>query len=232
MMHVAPSAAAAAGRCAQHLAQSIEDAVRERGVAAIALSGGSTPRLMLPHLVDAHLSWPRVQVFQVDERGVPPGDPQSNATMLAEHLLGPAGVPEANFHRMRTELDAVVAAGRYEQELLAVLGPRPVFDVIVCGVGPDAHTASLFPGDPLIDDRTHLVAATFVEKSSQWRVTLLPRVLLATRGLLVLAAGADKAPAFTRIFDDRVPAPEAPARILFETSGSLHWYLDEACAPR
>lgn len=232
MMHVSPSAAEAAEQCAQYLAQLVEDAIEERGTAAVALSGGSTPRLMFPHLAAAGLRWPKVQLFQVDERGVPPGDPQSNATMIAEHLLGPAGVPEANFRRMRGELDAKEAAELYARELVQVLGPQPVFDVIVCGVGPDAHTASLFPGDPLIHDRTRLVAATYVEKFSQWRITLAPRVLLATRALLVLAAGADKAPAFTRIFDDRVPAREAPAKILFETSGSLHWYLDEAGAPR
>jgi 6-phosphogluconolactonase len=104
--------------------------------------------------------------------------------------------------------------------------------VVVCGVGPDAHTASLFPGDALALDRAGLVGATYVEKFGQHRITLLPRVLLQARSVLVLAAGADKAEALAHVFDDRTPVLQAPAKLLFETSGSLHWYLDEAASPR
>lgn len=232
MMHISANPDRAAEQCAQYLAQLLEDAIHERGAASVALSGGSSPRRMFAHLLKQPVDWASVHVFQVDERGVPPGDPQSNFTMIEENLLQPAAIPSGNVHRIRAELDAAKAAALYADLLPERLGAQPVLDVIVCGVGPDAHTASLFPGDPLIADRSRLVAATFVEKFSQHRITLLPRVLLDARNLLVLATGDDKADAMTRVFDDRTPVLEAPAKVLFETTGSLHWYLDEASAPK
>lgn len=231
MMHISPSASKAAEQCAQYLAQLIEDAVQERGVATIALSGGSTPKLMFEFLLKERVPWHAVELFQVDERGVPPGHAQSNYTMIEEHLLKPAGIDTSRMHRMRGELDAKDAAALYAHELEKTLDDALVADVVVCGIGGDAHTASLFPGDRLIENRQDLVAATWVEKMGQWRITLLPRVLLNARNLLVLAAGSDKSTAFTHIFDDRTPVLDAPAKVLFETSGSLHWYLDESAAP-
>jgi 6-phosphogluconolactonase len=232
MMHIYPNPERAAEQCAQYLAQLLEDAIHERGAASVAFSGGSSPRRMFAHLLNQAVDWTSVHAFQVDERGVPPGHPLSNFTMIEESLLRPAQVPPMNVHRIHAELGTDEAAARYADNLRERLGANPVLDVIVCGVGPDAHTASLFPGDPLVADRSRLVACTFVEKLAQERVTLLPRVLLHARNLLVLATGSDKADALTRVFDDRTPVIEAPAKVLFETTGSLHWYLDETAAPR
>lgn len=232
MMHIYPDPERAAEQCAMYLAQLLEDAIDERGSASVAFSGGSSPRRMFAHLLHQPVDWRLVHAFQVDERGVPPGHPQSNFTMIEQNLLQPAQVPASNMHRIVAELGAAQAAPLYAQEVREHLGEHPVLDVVVCGVGPDAHTASLFPGDPLVADRSRLVAATYVEKFAQDRITMLPRLLLDARNLLVLAPGTDKADAITRVFDDRTPVIEAPAKVLFETTGSLHWYLDEAAAPR
>lgn len=231
MMHVHPTPAEAAEHCAKYLAQIIEDAIHERGRADVALSGGSTPKLMFQYLVREKVDWSKVRLYQVDERGVPPGHPVSNSTMIEEHLLQPAEIDAENFHRIQGELHATDAAMRYAEVLRHDFGPDPVFDAILCGVGPDAHTASLFPGDPLVLDRTGLVSATWVEKMSQWRITVLPRILLLARQILVLAAGTDKATAIRMVFDDATPDLDAPAKILLHGSGLTHWFLDHDAGP-
>jgi 6-phosphogluconolactonase len=230
-IHVAQTPGQAAQACAKWTAGYLRTALDSSDQVSVALSGGSTPALLFNAWLGENLDWRRIQIFQVDERGVPPGHPDSNASMIERELLRPGGVPPENFHRILAELRASEAAVRYAEVLRTELGPAPRIDLVLCGVGADAHTASLFPGDPLVDNREGLVSATWVEKAGQWRITLLPSVLLAARCVVALAAGGNKANAFRRIFDDATPLREAPARLLRETTGELHWFLDQAAAP-
>lgn len=226
-MRVYGSATEAAEACAQQVAGWLADALAARGTASLAVSGGSTPRHMLAALAHAGFDWSRVHLFQVDERGVPPDDAQSNYRMIRECFIVPSGIPEPNVHRMAGEIDARQAAAQYAAEIQRVLGGEPL-DIVQCGMGPDGHTASLFPGAREVLDTQGTVAGLWVESKQQWRITLLPRPILAARHLCALAAGADKAPALGRALHGPVDLLETPAQLL----RGAEWFVDEgAVAP-
>jgi len=166
-------------------------------------------------------SWEQVDVFWVDERCVPPSDPLSNFRLANESWLTPAKVPAGNIHRVATELEPRAAALDYGEKLRAFLP----FDVIHRGMGPDAHTASLFPGEPLIQHHTGLAAAVWVEKMQQWRVTLLPGVLEAARHTAVLATGLDKAAALEAVLSGPYDPLKWPAQI-GARGADVTWFTD------
>src|ERR1035441_5605765 len=144
-----------AERAAAHVARRLHRAREQRGVAHIALSGGTTPGRTYELLAREPAEWQEVEVWFADERCVAPDDPESNYRLAAETLLNPAAIPAERVHRMQGELGAAEGARRYEQELIEGLpslgGGPPVLDVIVLGIGPDAHIASLFPGAETLD---------------------------------------------------------------------------------
>jgi len=225
-----PTADAASAACAAHILQSLSAALTARGKGTLAVSGGSTPKLLFGHLARAGFDWSRTHIFFVDERCVPPEHADSNYRLCREHLLDAAGVPAANVHRMLGELEPAAAAQKYDAELAQVLGPSPVFDIIHRGMGADAHTASLFPGEALIDDRARHTAAVYVEKLKAHRITLMPAVLLAARETLVLAAGADKAAPLQTVFHGPRDTRTYPSQLDTPWASWVTWYLDEAAA--
>jgi 6-phosphogluconolactonase len=224
----------AAAACSSRILESLANARTLRGRATLAVSGGSTPKLMFGHMARSGFDWSRVHVFFVDERCVGPDHAESNFNMCRVNLLDPAGVPPANVHRMKGEFKPSLAALDYAQELDAVFGAGslPVFDVIHRGMGADAHTASLFPGEPLIDDRTQRVGAVYVEKLDRHRITLLPAVLLAARETAVLAAGADKADPLGKVFHGPRNPRMYPSQLDTPWASWVTWYLDEPAAAR
>ena len=187
--HSLPDAAAAAESCAQRVTGLLETALAGGSEASLAVSGGSTPRLLFQALTRLHFDWSRVHLFWVDERCVPPTDPASNYKLAKDYLLSGARIPERNVHRIHGEIAPKEASHRYAEEIRRFFkvdpGEMPRFDVVQCGMGPDAHTASLFPGEPLIEDRDQIAAAVFAPQFNQWRVTLLPGPLLAARHVAV-----------------------------------------------
>jgi 6-phosphogluconolactonase len=182
-IRVSPDAATAADRAARAIARRLRDAVRQRGTASVAFSGGSTPKLMLATLAGLDVPWAGVTAYQVDERVAPDGDPQRNAGLL-EVLPLPA-------KRIRlmpvTAANLDVACRRYAEKL------PEAFDVVHLGIGDDGHTASWPPGDAVID-RPEPVALCGVF-NGLIRMTLTPGVVNAARSRIVLVAGASKAPA-------------------------------------
>jgi 6-phosphogluconolactonase len=223
------TAAEAAEACGARTLELLEAARRDRGFATLAVSGGSTPRIMFPWMAAQKFSWSGVRLFQVDERCFPPDHEQSNYRMLREALLLPAGIPDSQVHRVRGELPPDEAARVYEYEIRATLalapGELPVFDVIQRGMGSDAHTASLFPGEPMIEDRTGLVASLWVEKMGRHRITLLRGVLERARATLCLVTGADKAHALRSVLSAPFDPLLYPAQI---ASPETVWFLDPA----
>jgi 6-phosphogluconolactonase len=233
-LHVSATADEAASACARYIASVLSVALAGEPAASLAVSGGRTPALMFDALSREDLDWRRLHVFWVDERGVPPEDPMSNFAMAERHLIRPARIPPKNVHRIETELGAEEAAARYEEEIRRFFGLRPGelprFDMIQCGIGADTHTASLFPGEPLIEDREGVAAAVQVAKLGQWRITLLPGVLLAAQHTAVLASGADKAEALRRVVDGPYDPLQAPAQLLRHHGRNVHWFIDRAAA--
>ncbi|HUA83635.1 MAG TPA: 6-phosphogluconolactonase [Bryobacteraceae bacterium] len=224
----------AAGSCGDRILELLDAAIRAAGVARIAISGGSSPRPMFEKFAVTKFDWDRVQLFWVDERGVPPEDSQSNFKFANETWLAPGKFPATNIHRIQAELDPHQAARIYTQEITdsfaLTSGDQPRFDVIHLGMGPDAHTASLFPGEPLIDNRRGIASATYVEKFKQWRITLLPGVLLAARNVVMLITGADKAEPLKAVLDGRYDPKQFPAQVVVRNAASLNLFVDEAAA--
>ncbi|MEP7366566.1 MAG: 6-phosphogluconolactonase [Acidobacteriota bacterium] len=225
-------AATAAAAAATHIAERLDEAVRDRGHASLAISGGNSPKALFRELVKTGVDWTHVRLFWVDERAVPPGHEQSNYSMALDHLITPAGIPGANVVRMEGELAPADAAGRYERALRERFpgAAVPVFDVIHLGMGPDGHTASLFPGEPLIQERHHLVAAVHVEKLKSDRITLLPPLLHLARCAIVFAPGADKAPVLKQVFEGPRDPSKLPVQLLDVRTAETTWFLDEDAA--
>jgi 6-phosphogluconolactonase len=205
---------------AARVATAIERAVRERGSCSVALAGGGTPRPVYEALTQREdLPWDRVAFYFGDERCVPPGDPDSNYRMACEALLN--AHPAAEVHRMEGELeDRDAAASAYGAALPDQL------DVLLLGMGGDGHTASLFPGDDAIDERTRRVVVVHGPKPPPWRLTITPLVIESAREVLVLVSGAGKATTVARALDETTTARELPIKLAL--SGT--WFLDRDAA--
>jgi len=232
--HTYSDPAAAAEACAHHVIGLLEEVLSGQEFATFALSGGATPKLMFDYLVKSRFEWTRVHLFWVDERCVPPTDPASNYKLAYDNLIKPAHIPLRQVHRIAGEVLPDVAAKRYVEEIQEFFGlsegELPHFDVMERGMGPDAHSASLFPGEPLIEDREHIAAAVYSEAHNQWRVTLLPGVLLAAKHTVFLVTGADKAEAVRAVFKEDYNPTKYPAQIASHHARRVAWFLDEAAA--
>ena len=206
------------------------------GRLSVALSGGSTPKAMYELLAKrplvARLPWERVHWFWGDERFVPHGDSKSNFRMARDAMLAHVPAPPGNIHPVPTEgMTAEDAAGLYEAELQRFYGARvlqpgrPLFDVVLLGLGTNGHTASLFPGTPVLQERTAWAAAV-TPAGEPTRVTLTYPVLESCRHAAFLVAGADKRDVLGRVRGGDASLPAAPYR----PAGELHWFTDRAAA--
>jgi 6-phosphogluconolactonase len=207
-IEVLADADAAARRAAQLIASEARAAIAARGRFALAVSGGRTPWRMLRVLASLDLPWNDIHVFQVDERVAPAGDPDRNLTHIVASLLANAAIPQANVHAMPVEdADLAGAAVRYARELATVAASPPVLDLVHLGLGPDGHTASLVPGDPVLDVVDRDVALTGVYLG-RVRMTLTYPALNRARRILWLATGAEKAAMLARLTagDRAIPA--------------------------
>jgi 6-phosphogluconolactonase len=213
----------------------VADAIASRGIARVALSGGSTPKSVYPLLLEPArrdaLDWSAVEFFWGDERAVPPDHPESNFGvaygMLISHL---PEVRATRIHRMQAEApDLDAAAIAYEAELRLAFGARgdapPAFDLVWLGMGPDGHTASLFPESDALDETVRWAVANWAPAQDAWRMTLTFPVLNAARETLFVVTGIDKADALARVRsgDSGLPA----GRI---TGPRVRWIVDAAAA--
>jgi 6-phosphogluconolactonase len=232
--HTLPDAAAAAEACAHHVISVLEEALAGQDFATFAVSGGSSPRLLFQKLAALRFRWEHVHLFWVDERCVAPTDPASNYKLADDYLVRPAHIPQRHVHRIVGEIPPKTAAARYTTEIQEFFGlengDMPHFDLVHRGMGTDAHSASLFPGEPLIDDREHIAAAVFAPQFNQWRVTLLPGALLAAKHTVFLVAGADKSEAVRAVFKEEYDPRKYPAQIASHHGRGVTWFLDEAAS--
>ena len=213
-----------------------EQAIARQGRFTVALSGGSTPRPLYELLAGepfrSQLDWTRVEVFWSDERCVPLEDPASNYGMAEAALLSHLPISPDHVHRMRGELTPPQkAALQYTTELQGVFGKAtpPRFDLLLLGLGPEGHTASLFPGVAVPDDDNTFVAAVFVPSVRMWRLTFTYTVLNAAANVAFLVSGADKADVL-RALVAGPPTLGLPAQKVRPTNGHLAIYADQAAA--
>src|SRR5438094_2035056 len=234
---VVPDPDALADAAARLIAEAAADAIEARGRFMWALAGGETPRATYARLalapVRERVDWRRVWVFFGDERAVPPDHPDSNYRMAHETLLGKVPIPAVQVLRIRGEAeDLEVAAAEYARELAAAFGARrgelPRFDLVLLGMGVDGHTASLFPGSPVVREVFRAVAAVHVGAASiPQRLTLTLPVFNAAARVVFLVAGTEKAKAGQAVLGERATLPAAMVR---PADGELVWLLDRAAA--
>jgi 6-phosphogluconolactonase len=220
-----PNEVEAAAACGQAILRHMNAAIAERGRALLAVSGGASPRFLFRFLAQARQDWSRVHLYWVDERCVPPEDPRSNYRLARETWLDPVRFPGGNVHRVCPEFGPREAAKRYDAELRQA-GP---FDVIHRGMGIDGHTASLFPGDPLIRDRERFAAAAAGDPP---RITMLPAVLEAARHTVILVTGANKAEMLDHVLRSPYDPVKYPAQIAALDASTAQWYVDRDAYPQ
>ena len=236
-IRVLPDPPGAAEAAAHELVAASADAFRDHGVFRPAFSGGSTPRLLFETLATSAfrplVDWMRAQIFFVDERCVPPTDERSNYRLAKEHLLDPLGIPAENVFRMRGEEQPIRAADDYEDVLrreFARVDHLPQFDFVLLGLGPDGHTASLFPETCAVEETRRWVAANHVPKLNEWRLTLTLPVLNAARRAVFLVVGTGKRDAVAAVLRPEKASPVLPASLVRPDHGSLVWIVDEGAA--
>ena len=225
---------------ADEFAAVYQQSIKDHGRFTVALSGGSTPKALHAVLVERSkvnpklIEWSRVQIFFGDERHVPPDHPDSNFRMANETLLSKVPIPKENIQRIHCENpDATQAAAQYDAELAQVfrLEPSefPRFDLILLGMGPDGHTASLFPNTAALKDLTKRVVANWVEKFNTWRVTFTRPTINNAASVMLMVSGEDKAAALAEVMDNGSPEMY-PVKYVKPASGKLIWMVDRAAA--
>ncbi len=210
-------------------------AVRSRGRFTLSLSGGSTPepfyRALGAPANRARVDWDHVHLFWGDERPVPSEHPESNFRMAKEALIDPAGVPEANIHRVPAEMDVRLAAFSYEEDLRDFFdGHWPRFDLVLLGMGADGHTASLFPKSAGLHEAQRWFIANYAPKRETWRLTLTKPAINAAREIWVLVRGASKAEKLAEALAGEKEPWENPIQLVQPEDGALTWWIDEAAA--
>ena len=220
------------GRCAR-------EAIAARGRFAVALSGGSTPKAVYDLLAADHsnpsrrLPWDKIHVFFGDERHVPPTADESNYRMASESLLSNVPIPEENVHRILAELDPHSAATQYEEDLQEFFHPGPNswprFDLIMLGMGPDGHTASLFPESAALNEHERIVVANWVETLQTQRITFTLPLLKAAAEVMFLISGEGKAQILRDVLSAQKP-DAYPCLQVLPVRGRLLWLVDKPAA--
>lgn len=210
-------------------------AVREHGLFTVTLSGGHTPQRTYELLAQPRRSqevpWQQVHVFWGDERCVPLDDPQSNARMTREALLDHVPIPDAQVHPIRCAQDPEQAAEDYAAELKEYLGPRH-FDLVLLGLGENGHTASLFPGTDILEERTRWTGAVYVAEQDMWRVTLTAPLINEAAAIAFLVAGASKAEIVHRVLEGPHDSKHLPAQLIQPVNGIMYYLLDTKAASK
>jgi 6-phosphogluconolactonase len=219
-----------ARRAAAHVLRVIDAARQARGVAHIAVSGGTTPGRTYELLAATSERLHDVELWFADERCVGPDDEQSNYLLLVQTGLAAAAIPPERVHRMLGEAGPHDGASRYAAELARSFDGRPVLDLVLLGIGPDGHVASLFPGAPTLQAGEDAICLGVEDspKPPPERITLSLAVLRAARGCLLLATGASKADAVDAMLGE--PSVHVPASLL--DRDRLTVIIDDAAAPQ
>ncbi len=238
-LEVLSDAAAVAQAATDLFIRSARQAIATHERFDVALSGGSTPKAMFALLAappfDKQVDWSKVQLFWGDERCVPPDHPDSNYGVAEALLISKVGVPAQNVHRFLTEQgDPGQIADQYAAELKQHFalhdGELPRFDLIYLGMGPDGHTASLFPHTAALQITDRLTATNYVEKLNAQRLTLTAPVINAAALVAFLVAGPDKADALHEVLEGQLDPDTYPSQLIAPQHGKLYWLVDQAAA--
>jgi len=242
-IRILPDTQAVAQTAADEFVKLAREAIQRKGTFMVALSGGSTPKALYSLLAERtekrigpEIPWAQIHLFFGDERHVSPDHPDSNYRMANEAMISKVPIPPQNVHRVHAEnKDAAAAAAGYDETLVRVFSlsgtQPPRFDLILLGMGPDGHTASLFPGSFGVQELAKRVIANWVPKFNGFRVTFTRPVLNNAAEVLLLVCGADKAPSLSEVMGSGDPNTY-PVKYVQPNEGKLIWLLDRAAAGR
>lgn len=243
--HVLSDPAAVGRAAAEHIVSLAQERTGEVGRFNIALSGGSTPQVTYGQLACEPLvrkmPWQQTKIYFGDERHVKPDSPDSNYRMAYEALLKHVSIPTENVYPILTDNDDIAACAEWYEDLLRVQFQRrtdavPGFDLILLGIGPDGHTASLFPGTPAASELNHWVtwsdpvSVNPNVKPAVKRITITKPLIWNSARIFVLATGKEKAPVLANIFSEAEPANPPVSRLLRQCKGEVTFFLDRAAA--
>ena len=210
-------------------------AVAARGRFVVALSGGSSPKRLYELLASPayheQVAWEQVYFFFGDERNVPHTSPDSNYLMAKKALLDPLGIRRSQVFAVDTAEEPAEAAAQYGVAIEEFFGERKArFDLVLLGLGDNAHTASLFPHTPVLHDKTVGVKEVWLPEQQVYRITFTAPLINQARAIAFLAFGAGKAEAVAQVLGSEQNSEQYPAQLIAPTSGDVAWYLDEAAA--
>jgi 6-phosphogluconolactonase len=239
---ISPSAEKLAGVAAEMFASITAAAVKARGLARVAISGGGTPKAMFALLADrtrpyfAEVPWEKLQLFWVDERCVPPTDAESNYRMTNQAMLSHVPLPATQVFRMEGELDPEIAAARYEATIRNAFklegAETPTFDLVLLGMGDDGHTASLFPHTEALNEMSRIVVANHVPQKDTWRISLTWPVINRGREVAFLIEGEAKAELLHDVLLGVYDPESKPSQLIRPANGQLTLLLDTAAASK
>jgi 6-phosphogluconolactonase len=239
---ISPAPERLAAAAAEMFASTAADAVKARGLARVAISGGSTPKAMFALLADrgqpyfAQVPWDKLQLFWVDERCVPPTHQESNYRMTNEAMLSHVPLPASQIYRMEGELGPEIAASRYEATIRTAFrlegAETPTFDLVLLGMGDDGHTASLFPHTEALHEMSRIVVANHVPQKDTWRISLTWPVIDKGREVAFLIEGEAKAQVIHDVFLGPYDPESKPSQLIRPATGRLTLLLDAAAASK
>lgn len=220
---------------ADFIVKKANEAIGRQNEFTIALSGGSSPKKLYELLASSaykdKIDWAEVYFFFGDERNVPQNDPESNSLMAEKALFIPLKIPATNIFKVDTSLSPEAAANAYFENIKAHFASKPIqFDLILLGLGDDAHTASLFPHTEVLTAKDPGVKAVFLNDLQVYRITFTAPLINQATCVAFLIFGKGKAEAIKHAFDTKHDVNNYPVQLIHPESGSLYWFMDEAAA--
>ncbi len=216
----------------EHFINCGKEAIKTHGFFTVALSGGSTPRVIFEKLsspsYSGELDWTKVLIFWSDERSAPPTDPESNFRMAMDAGLKTLSIPPDHIFRMEAEASIEENARAYEKKIKETLGPRP-FDLVMLGMGEDGHTASLFPGTKALEEKNALVCANEIPQKKTWRMTLTYPCINQAKNIVLYVLGKSKADMVKQVFLEK-HQPPYPVSLIGVARNKALWILDSEAA--
>jgi 6-phosphogluconolactonase len=234
-LHIFNTAEEAITALADFFVEKVNAAIAENGESAVALSGGGSPKKLYELLASPEYSskidWSKVYFFFGDERYVPFTDPGNNGSMVKKAMFDSLGIPAGQIFYIDTSLPPKIASSNYEEAIYDYFKDRPVrFDLVLLGLGDNAHTASLFPHTPVLKEQKKLVSAVFLEDEKVFRITMTAALINESENIAFLVFGDSKANAVCQVLEGEKNVDIYPAQIIEPENGNVHWFLDKAAA--
>ena len=220
---------------ADSIIKGAREAISTNGKFSLALSGGSSPKKLYELLASKYkneIDWSKVHFFFGDERYVAHTHPDSNYLMAKTAMFDDLAIEDKQVYKVDTSLDPAAAAIDYQRCMCGFFDEKPVFDFILLGLGDDAHTASIFPGTPLVWIDEEQVKEVYLEDKEVYRISFTAPLINAAKQIAFLTFGANKADAIKAVLEGEHDVSKYPAQLINPTSGELNWFVDEAAVSK